>query len=96
MLEMAANGAKILHLRCVEYAGREGVPMHVRSSFSDKDGHLGQGQTKRKETVEAPIITGVAHDRSEAKITVVGVPDRPGAAAQIFTTVAEADASTST
>ncbi|HRL50621.1 MAG TPA: aspartate kinase [Propioniciclava sp.] len=89
MLEMAANGAKILHLRCVEYAGREGVPVHVRSSFSDKPGTWVKDSTEER-TVEDPIITGIAHDRSEAKITVIGVPDRLGAAGQIFTTVAEA------
>lgn len=90
MLEMAANGAKILHLRCVEYARREGVPVHVRSSFSDRPGtwvkHIDE-----EDTVENPIITGIAHDRGEAKITVIGVPDRIGAAAEVFTTVAAAD-----
>ena len=89
MLEMAANGAKILHLRCVEYARRENVPVHVRSSFSDKPGtwvkHIDE-----EDSVENPIITGIAHDRHEAKITVVGVPDRVGAAAEVFTTVADA------
>ncbi len=89
MLEMAANGAKILHLRCVEYAGREGVPVHVRSSFSDKPGTWVK-DSEEERTVEDPIITGIAHDRSEAKITVIGVPDRLGAAGQVFTTVAEA------
>ncbi len=89
MLEMAANGAKILHLRCVEYAGREGVPVHVRSSFSDKPGTCVKN-IEKEPTVEDPIITGIAHDRSEAKITVVGVPDRLGSAGEIFTTVAEA------
>ncbi len=89
MLEMAANGAKILHLRCVEYAGREGVPVHVRSSFSDKPGTWVKNSEEER-TVEDPIITGIAHDRSEAKITVIGVPDRLGAAGQVFTTVAEA------
>ncbi len=89
MLEMAANGAKILHLRCVEYAGREGVPVHVRSSFSDRPGTWVKN-IEEDRTVEDPIITGIAHDRSEAKITVVGVPDRIGAAGEIFTTVAEA------
>ncbi|HHU38971.1 MAG TPA: aspartate kinase [Propionibacterium sp.] len=90
MLEMAANGAKILHLRCVEYARRENVPVHVRSSFSDRPGtwvkHIDE-----EDSVENPIITGIAHDRHEAKVTVVGVPDRVGAAAEVFTTVAAAD-----
>ncbi len=78
-LEMAAQGAKILHLRCVEYARRYDMPIHVRSSFSEKEG-----------TMEAAIITGVAHDRSQAKITVVGVPDKPGEAAGLFRAVADA------
>ena len=90
MLEMAANGAKILHLRCVEYARRENVPVHVRSSFSDKPGTWVKDIEPKEGTMEAPIITGVAHDRSEAKITVVGVPDRIGAAARTFQVVADA------
>ncbi len=92
MLDMAASGAKVLMLRCVEYARRTGVPIHVRSSFSGREGTLvtdapieGDGQ------MEQPIISGVAHDRSEAKITVVGVPDVPGTAASIFEVVANAD-----
>ena len=87
-LEMAANGAKILHLRCVEYARRNQIPIHVRSSFSDKPGTW----VVRDEdvTMEQAIISGVAHDRSEAKITVVGVPDKVGEAASIFTTIADA------
>ncbi|MGP7959522.1 aspartate kinase [Sanguibacter sp. A247] len=97
MLEMAASGAKILHLRCVEYGRRYDVPIHVRSSFSGKEGTL---VTNRPQTadngeelpMEDPIITGVAHDRSEAKITVVGVPDVPGTAARIFEVVATAGA----
>ena len=89
MLEMAANGAKILHLRCVEYARRENVPVHVRSSFSDKPGTWVK-DIDEENSVENPIITGIAHDRHEAKITVVGVPDRVGAAAEVFTTVASA------
>ncbi|GAA1391881.1 aspartate kinase [Luteococcus peritonei] len=90
MLEMAANGAKILHLRCVEYARRENVPVHVRSSFSDKPGTWVKDQPEGS-TVEEAMITGVTQDRGEAKITVVGVPDRPGEAAEIFDTIARAD-----
>ena len=94
MLEMAACGAKILHLRCVEYARRYDIPIHVRSSFSHLEGtwvvpdpsqHLPEG-----ETMEQAIIAGVAHDRSEAKITVVGVPDKVGEAARIFEALADA------
>ncbi|MEO8557200.1 MAG: aspartate kinase [Actinomycetota bacterium] len=92
MLEMAAAGAKILHLRCVEYARRFDMPIHVRSSFSYREGTLIVTQPEGEgDTVEAPIIAGVAHDRSEAKITVVGVPDHPGTAAQIFQAVADAE-----
>ena len=93
MLEMAASGAKILHLRCVEYARRFDMPIHVRSSFSYREGTLIVSQTVDKEgdTVEAPIIAGVAHDRSQAKITVVGVPDHPGKAAEIFQACADAE-----
>lgn len=89
MLEMAASGAKVLMLRCVEYGRRFGVPIHVRSSFSPKPGTLVQGSIKDT-TMENAIISGVAHDRSEAKLTVVGVPDVPGKAAAIFELVAEA------
>jgi aspartate kinase len=93
MLEMAAAGARILHLRCVEYARRFDMPIHVRSSFSYREGTLIVTQPAGEEgdNVEAPIIAGVAHDRSEAKITVVGVPDHPGKAAEIFQAVADAE-----
>ncbi|NLA29833.1 MAG: aspartate kinase [Propionibacterium sp.] len=93
MLELAACGAKILHLRCVEYARREGVTIHVRSSFSDKPGTLVTGLVNYEEgnVMEDAIISGIAHDRSEAKITVAGVPDRPGVAAAIFDVIADAD-----
>ena len=92
MLELAASGAKILHLRCVEYARRYDIPIHVRSSFSTKEGTWiladptvnSQGETD----MEQAIIAGVAHDRSEAKITVVGVPDKVGEAARIFEALA--------
>ena len=90
MLEMAACGAKVLHLRAVEYARRYGVPLRVRSSYNDKPGSLVTGSIEEI-PLENAIITGVAHDRSEAKITVVGVPDTPGMAARIFRTVADAD-----
>jgi aspartate kinase len=91
-LEMAAQGAKILHLRCVEYARRYGMPIHVRSSFSEKEGTwvVKAEDVAQENSMEAAIITGVAHDRSQAKITVVGVPDKPGEAAAIFRAVADA------
>ena len=93
MLEMAACGAKVLIPRCVEYARRYNLPIHVRSSFSDKigtwvSGHA--GDESEEAGMEQAIISGVAHDRSEGKITVVGVPDKVGAAAGIFGIVAEA------
>jgi aspartate kinase len=90
MLEMAASGAKVLHLRCVEYARRFDLPIHVRSSFSNKTGTWVIKDRPVGDDMEQPIIAGVAHDRSEAKITVVGVPDRPGVAAAIFQTIADA------
>ncbi len=89
MLEMAASGAKVLMLRCVEYARRYEVPIHVRSSFSGKPGTIVSNEQEGKD-VEQAIIRGVAHDRSEAKVTVVGCPDKPGLAAAVFRTVAEA------
>ena len=92
MLEMAASGAKILQLRCVEYARRYGMPIHVRSSFSNRTGTTISEANEETEAagVEQAIISGVAHDRSEAKITVAGVPDKVGVAAQIFRIVAAA------
>jgi aspartate kinase len=97
MLEMAACGAKVLMLRCVEYARRYGIPIHVRSSFSNREGTwVTSGVTDltglqtEGEAMEQAIISGVAHDRSEAKITVVGVPDKVGEAARIFRVIAAA------
>ncbi|QKV94016.1 aspartate kinase [Streptomyces sp. NA02950] len=94
MLELAASGSKVLHLRCVEYARRYDIPIHVRSSFS---GHVGTWVRNRPEAgegeegMEQAIISGVAHDTSEAKVTVVGVPDKPGEAAAIFRTISDAE-----
>ena len=92
MLELAASGAKVLHLRCVEYARRYNIPIHVRSSFSQLEGTMVTGSIndEGEQHMEAAIISGVAHDRSEAKITVVGVPDKIGEAARIFEAMAEA------
>src|SRR6059058_4844884 len=88
MLEMAACGAKVLHLRAVEYARRHRLPIHVRSSFSQREGTF---VVSEEDLVEQAIISGVAHDRSEAKVTVVGVPDKPGEAAGIFAALADAE-----
>ncbi len=99
MLELAASGAKVLHLRCVEYARRFHMPIHVRSSFSTMQGTWVLNESDplpsvanpaEGETVEQPIIAGVAYDLNDCKITVFGVPDHPGEAAQIFTTLADA------
>ena len=91
MLELAACGSKVLHLRSVEYARRFSIPIHVRSSFTSKEGTIVTDHpVPEGAIVEEPIIAGVAHDRSEAKITVVGVPDITGKAAEIFSAVAEA------
>ena len=91
MLELAAAGAKVLYIRAVEYARRHGVTLHVRSSFNNNLGTL-VINPKEGESMEESIISGVAVDLTEAKITVVGVPDVPGKAAQIFTLVASTDA----
>ena len=92
MLELAASGAKVLHLRCVEYARRFNLPIHVRSSFSDRSGTLvTSGTNPEGDNVEQPIISGVAHDAGDAKVTVVGVPDKPGEAAAIFRALADAE-----
>ncbi len=91
MLEMAASGAKILHLRCVEYARRYNMPVHVRSSFSQKEGTWIVPESGEESSMEQAIIAGVAHDRSEAKITVVGVPDKVGEAARIFEIIAASE-----
>ena len=96
MLELAAVGAKVLHLRCVEYARRFDLPIHVRSSFSDRTGTLVlspeaiEAAIAEGSAMEQPIISGVAADVNDAKITVVAVPDKPGEAAAIFKALAEA------
>ena len=89
MLEMCASGAKVLHLRCVEYARRYDIPIHVRSSFSQNAGTWVLDPEEGNDSMEQAIISGVAHDRSEAKITVVGVPDKVGEAARIFEALAD-------
>ena len=97
MLELAAVGAKVLHLRCVEYARRFDLPIHVRSSFSDRTGTLVlspeaiQAAIAEGTAMEQPIISGVAADVNDAKITVASVPDQPGRAASIFRTLADAN-----
>ncbi|MGO3326867.1 aspartate kinase [Gordonia sp. (in: high G+C Gram-positive bacteria)] len=90
MLEMAACGAKVLMLRCVEYARAYNVPVHVRSSYSTNPGTLVSGWMEDI-PVEEAILTGVAHDRSEAQVTIVGIEDKPGFAAKVFRAVADAE-----
>lgn len=98
MLELAANGAKVLYIRAVEFARRHGVLIHARSSFSNAEGTyvLGEGMKSPRElqgeTMEEPIIAGVATDLSQAKVTIIGVPDVPGKAAEIFKIVAKSGA----
>lgn len=107
-LELAAHGAKILHLRAVEFARRYKVPLHVRSSFSEKDGTWISDRPAspalkglvpdaafldpKEGKMEQPIISGIAHDRGQDKITVAGVPNHPGRAAMVFQTIAAAGA----
>jgi len=91
MLELAASGAKVLHLRCVEYARRYDLPIHVRSSFTTNEGTWVVKDHPQGGDMEQAIIAGIAHDKSEAKITIVGVPDRTGVAARIFQAIADAD-----
>ena len=91
MLELAASGAKVLHLRCVEYARRYELPIHVRSSFTTNEGTWVVKNQPEGDIMEQAIISGIAHDKSEAKITIVGVPDRTGVAARIFQAIADAD-----
>jgi aspartate kinase len=93
MLEMAASGAKVLQLRSVEYARTHGVRIHCRSSFHDTPGTVVVGED---ETMEHPLITAVTHSTEEARITLMGVPDRPGAAAAIFNALAEANCNVDT
>ena len=87
MLDLAANGARVLMLRSVEYARNHGVPIHVRSSFTSEEGTW---IVKEEDVLEQAIISGIAHDVGEAKITISGVPDRPGIAATVFRALADA------
>lgn len=88
MLELSASGAKVLMLRSVEYARNHGVLIHVRSSFSDDEGTWVRKEDAR---MERAIISSIAHDTSEAKVTILGVPDRPGVAARVFRPLADGD-----
>lgn len=87
MLEMSASGAQVMQLRAVEYARNYGVPIHVRSSFNDESGTMIKGE---QDMLEKPIISGISYDMSQAKVTLLGVPDKPGVAAQVFSAIAQA------
>src|SRR5436305_4293679 len=93
MLEMASSGAKVLQLRAVEYARTHGVRLHCRSSFEDGPGTV---VLEEDETLEQPLISSVTHSIEEARITLLGVPDRPGTAAAIFGALAEANCNVDT
>jgi aspartate kinase len=93
MLEMASSGAGVLMLRSVEYARTHGVKIHCRSSFDPGPGTV---VLREDQTMEQPLITAVTHSTDEARITLVGVPDRPGAAAAIFVALAEANCNVDT
>ncbi|MET9489818.1 aspartate kinase [Nocardia sp. NPDC006630] len=90
MLELAACGAKVLMLRCVEYARRYHVPIHVRSSYGNRTGTHIHGSMEDI-PLEKAILTGVAHDNGESKVTVIGLPDSPGYAAKVFRAIADAE-----
>jgi aspartate kinase len=85
MLEMSASGAQVMQLRAVEYARNYGVPIHVRSSFNDEAGTMIKGE---QDMLEKPIISGISYDMSQAKVTLLGVPDKPGVAAKVFSAIA--------
>jgi aspartate kinase len=92
MLEMAGAGSKVLALRSVEFARNHNVPIHVRSSFTWEEGTWVRGiDEERKRKMEEPIISGVVHDVGEAKMTLLGVPDRPGVSALLFESLAKAN-----
>ncbi|MEN9745646.1 MAG: aspartokinase [Actinomycetota bacterium] len=92
MLEMAGAGSKVLALRSVEFARNHNVPIHVRSSFTWEEGTWVRGiDEERKRKMEEPIISGVVHDVGEAKMTLLGVPDRPGVSALLFESLAVAN-----
>ncbi|MBI2153333.1 MAG: aspartate kinase [Candidatus Rokubacteria bacterium] len=86
MLEMASLGAKVLQSRSVEFAKKYGVPVHVRSTFKPDPGTL---VTMEDRGMEEAVVTGITHDRGQAKVSILRVPDRPGIAAQVFGAVAE-------
>src|SRR6187402_1942398 len=88
MLEMSASGAGVLQLRSVEYARNHGVRIHCRSSFEDGPGTL---VVTEQETMERPLVTAVTHSRSEARITLTGIPDQPGVAGRVLTALADAN-----
>jgi len=87
MLEMSASGARVLQLRAVEYARNHGVSIHCRSSFDDRPGTVVEDEAR---TMERPLITAVTHSTAEARVTLLGLPDRPGVAGRVLSTLADA------
>jgi len=88
MLEMASLGAKVLQIRSVEFAKKYNVPLHVRSTFTETEGTW---VTKEDEDMEKVVVSGVTYDKNEAKVSILGVPDKPGIAAKIFGPIAESN-----
>jgi aspartate kinase len=88
MLEMSASGAGVLQLRSVEYARNHGIPIHCRSSFEDTPGTL---VVNEERTMERPLVTAVTHSTDEARVTLTGLPDRPGIAGRVLTVLADAN-----
>ena len=88
MLELASLGAKVMHSRSIEFAKKFGVTIHVRSSFNDSEGTI---ICEEVNEMEAPVVRGVTSNTNEAKVTIIGVPDKPGVAAEIFKKIAEAN-----
>ena len=84
MLELASSGAKVLHLRAVEFARKHNVILHVRSSFNDNEGTWVMDNNKKTDRMEKPVVTGVTYDTNQVKITIFGLEDRPGIAASLF------------
>jgi aspartate kinase len=93
MLELASSGAKVLHLRAVEFAKRHDVILHVRSSFNDNEGTWVMDKNIKSEKMERPVVTGVAYDTNQVKISIFGLPDIPGVAAKLFSEFANANIS---
>jgi aspartate kinase len=93
MLELASSGAKVIHLRAVEFAKKHDVILHIRSSFNDNEGTWVMDKNIKSEKMERPVVTGVAYDTNQVKISIFGLPDIPGVAAKLFSEFANANIS---